>query len=234
MCRATDVRPKYVNMTAGVWLWKVTASCTAPLMTIAVLTGTQATASVFLRLRLGSSAVAAACVEPQYQKSWIIRISDGNFFLRCVVVAGLGRMACLSSYNTAFMYAPEVYPTALRSTGLGAASSIARISGMAAPFIVQLRHDELEVLGHTVTGLYLPCGVFCAMAVVAMGIALLAPESKGKSLDDDGTESVGGLELLAEVMGRGQRLPFRRYTSEPLVRRDPWQGQGFPRSNTGF
>lgn len=45
------------------------------------------------------------------------------------------RMFIIGSYTVAGVYCPEVYPTAVRNTGVGVATAVARISTMISPFV---------------------------------------------------------------------------------------------------
>ncbi|XP_063433772.1 organic cation transporter protein-like [Mytilus trossulus] len=46
----------------------------------------------------------------------------------------LGKLAISSSFNSVWLYTPELYPTNLRSAGFGVASTMARVGAMIAPF----------------------------------------------------------------------------------------------------
>ncbi|XP_021773852.1 organic cation/carnitine transporter 7-like [Chenopodium quinoa] len=92
-----------------------------------------------------------------------------------------GSRACImGTFTTAFIFAPEIYPTSVRNTGFGTASSMARIGGMVSPVVavalVQGCHQKEAVL-------------FFAGVVLATAVAvLLIPyETKGREL----TDSVG-------------------------------------------
>jgi MFS transporter, putative metabolite:H+ symporter len=69
----------------------------------------------------------------------------------------------LGAWGALYAYTPEVYPTSMRGTGMGAASGMTRIAGALAPTIGGL------LIG---TALGLPLAVF-AIAFVASGIAAL-------------------------------------------------------------
>lgn len=51
-------------------------------------------------------------------------------FMARGVIAGL--------FQAAYVYTPEVYPTALRSVGVGGCSALARLGAMATPYIAQV------------------------------------------------------------------------------------------------
>ncbi|CAN0880316.1 Organic cation/carnitine transporter 7 [Linum grandiflorum] len=89
------------------------------------------------------------------------------------------RICITGSFAIAFVLAPELYPTSVRSTGFGIASSMGRIGGITAPFVAvslteRCRQSQAVIL-------------FIAIAAVALIAALLIPhETKGIQL----TESI--------------------------------------------
>lgn len=114
------------------------------------------------------------------------------FFLGCIFLLPLvihrseglttaflfgARASIMGSFTTAYIYAPEIYPTSVRTTGVGVASSMGRIGGMISPLVavglVKGCHQTLAVL------------LFVGVAL-ASGIAvLLFPfETKGLQLAD--------------------------------------------------
>ena len=81
----------------------------------------------------------------------------------------------LGAWGALYAVTPEVYTTALRATGAGAAAGFGRIASILAPLSVPL----LLRLG----GSGLVFGTFAAFFVVAALAALLLPERRGQSLD---------------------------------------------------
>ncbi len=77
-----------------------------------------------------------------------------------------------------YAYAAELYPTTLRASGFGWASSVSRVSTGFAPML--FGSVMWPLLGLPMT--FAVLGVVVVLAVVWMAIA--APETKGKSLDD--------------------------------------------------
>ncbi|WCJ36335.1 Synaptic vesicle 2-related protein [Euphorbia peplus] len=91
-----------------------------------------------------------------------------------------GARTCITvTFSTLNTYAPEIYPTSVRSTGLGVASSMGRIGGMICPLVavslVQGHHQTEAVL--------LFAGVVFMSGIAA---SLFRFETKGKEL----TESI--------------------------------------------
>jgi MFS family permease len=54
------------------------------------------------------------------------------------LIIGLSRAAAIGGFQTIWVYTPEVYPTIIRSIGMGVCSSMARVGGMATPYVAQV------------------------------------------------------------------------------------------------
>ncbi len=77
-------------------------------------------------------------------------------------------------FQAAYVYTPEVYPTSLRSVGVGACSMAARAGATLTPYVAQVLMKE---------SLALAVGVYVAAAVAAAAVALLLPvETRGRDL----------------------------------------------------
>lgn len=50
----------------------------------------------------------------------------------------LGRGVIAGLFQAAYVYTPEVYPTSLRSIGVGGCSSLARLGAMLTPYVAQV------------------------------------------------------------------------------------------------
>ncbi|EDW80821.1 uncharacterized protein Dwil_GK11734 [Drosophila willistoni] len=87
-----------------------------------------------------------------------------------VACAMLGKLAITASYGTVYIFSAEQFPTVVRNVGLGAASMVARISNMLAPF--------LNVLSNIWTPL--PLVVCGALSLSAGLLSLLLPETHNK------------------------------------------------------
>lgn len=90
-----------------------------------------------------------------------------------------GTYACLYSYT------PEVYPTAIRATGMGAASAFGRIGGILSPIIIGSAYTTLGFSGVFV----LTCAV---LAVGVLAVLLLGVSTKGRTLEDIAAETSSG------------------------------------------
>lgn len=95
--------------------------------------------------------------EPEY--NWLI-----------VTLAMMGKLAITSSYGTVYIFSAEQFPTVIRNVGLGAASMVARIGGILAPF-ANLLADYWKPL---------PFIMFGALAFTGGLLSLLLPETHNK------------------------------------------------------
>jgi MFS transporter, putative metabolite:H+ symporter len=87
----------------------------------------------------------------------------------------------LGAWGALYAYTPEAYPTAIRTTGIGAASAMTRIAGAIAPSIGVMVAGGASGAGWS---LALPLAVF-ALAYALGGIgAFFLPESKDAALED--------------------------------------------------
>lgn len=95
-----------------------------------------------------------------------------------LIAAGI----CLSFFNLGawgamYAYTPELYPTSVRSTGVGLAASIGRIGGVIGPYLVGM----LISGGTAVTAVFIV--FFVAIVIGALSVLFLGKETKG--LDPD-------------------------------------------------
>ena len=54
-----------------------------------------------------------------------------------LALAVIGKMGSAAAFGTVYVYSMELYPTVVRTSGLGAGSCVARFGSMAAPYIAQ-------------------------------------------------------------------------------------------------
>ena len=86
-----------------------------------------------------------------------------------------GVRSCVNgAMQNGYLYAPEVYPTAIRATALSVFSMMARLGGIITPFIATVLID---------TGLTTAISVYLAALVISGVLTVLLPlETKGSSL----------------------------------------------------
>ena len=83
--------------------------------------------------------------------------------------------------QAAYVYTPEVYPTVLRSVGVGSCSGMARLGAALTPYIAQVLMKS---------SLKLAVGVYVAVALIAAFSCLMLPfETRGHELSDHRNQS---------------------------------------------
>ncbi|XP_017047157.1 organic cation transporter-like protein [Drosophila ficusphila] len=89
-----------------------------------------------------------------------------------VACAMLGKLAITASYGTVYIFSAEQFPTVVRNVALGAASMVARISGMMAPFLTFLATIWQP----------LPLLICGSLALAAGLLSLLLPKTHNKPM----------------------------------------------------
>lgn len=103
-------------------------------------------------------------------------VSNQNEVLTTVSLFG-ARMFISASFIVACIYAPEVYPTSVRSTGVGVATAIGRVGGMICPLVAV----ALVSSCHQATAIIL---FELVLLLVALSVMFFPFETKGKELVD--------------------------------------------------
>ncbi|XP_062858492.1 solute carrier family 22 member 2 [Trichomycterus rosablanca] len=98
-----------------------------------------------------------------------------NMFWIKTAVACVGRLGITMAFEMVVFVNTELYPTFIRNLGLSVCSTLCDVGGIVAPFLVyRLANVWLE----------LPLIVFGVLALVAGGLVLLLPETKGVPLPE--------------------------------------------------
>lgn len=99
--------------------------------------------------------------------------------LAALLISGI----CLSFFNLGawgamYAYTPELYPTRLRSTGVGMAASFGRIGGVLGPFLVgYLKQQNVPIA--SIFSIF-----FAAVLIGALAVLFLGKETKGLEIED--------------------------------------------------
>uniref|UniRef100_A0A182JWA3 Major facilitator superfamily (MFS) profile domain-containing protein n=1 Tax=Anopheles christyi TaxID=43041 RepID=A0A182JWA3_9DIPT len=102
----------------------------------------------------------------------MITVTEVRVFLTIILFMARGVIAGL--FQAAYVYTPEVYPTALRSVGVGGCSALARLGAMATPYIAQVLFQSSIWSAVTVYGIFAVCASVACM--------LLPYETRGADL----------------------------------------------------
>uniref|UniRef100_A0A2M4AFE9 Putative synaptic vesicle transporter sv2 major facilitator superfamily n=2 Tax=Anopheles triannulatus TaxID=58253 RepID=A0A2M4AFE9_9DIPT len=102
----------------------------------------------------------------------MITVTEVRVFLTIILFMARGVIAGL--FQAAYVYTPEVYPTALRSVGVGGCSALARLGAMATPYIAQVLFQSSIWSAVSVYGIFAACASVACM--------LLPYETRGADL----------------------------------------------------
>ncbi|XP_070567164.1 organic cation transporter protein-like [Ptychodera flava] len=98
----------------------------------------------------------------------------GNVIWAGILILMLGKMSMLMAYNTTNVYVNELYPTPLRSSGVGMCSMVGHVGGILAPQFL-----ELQTVWAPLTLL-----IFGALSILAGILILPLPETRGQNLPE--------------------------------------------------
>uniref|UniRef100_A0A8C3VB80 Synaptic vesicle 2-related protein n=1 Tax=Catharus ustulatus TaxID=91951 RepID=A0A8C3VB80_CATUS len=110
------------------------------------------------------------------------------------VLLFVARAFISGGFQAAYVYTPEVYPTATRALGLGTCSGMARVGALITPFIAQVMLESSVYLTLLV---YSGCCLLAALASCFLPI-----ETKGRGLQESSHKEWG-----QEMVGRGSHSP---------------------------
>uniref|UniRef100_A0A8C6M6F7 Synaptic vesicle 2-related protein n=1 Tax=Nothobranchius furzeri TaxID=105023 RepID=A0A8C6M6F7_NOTFU len=96
------------------------------------------------------------------------------------VLIFIARAFIAGGFQAAYVYTPEVYPTATRALGLGTSSGMARVGALITPFVAQVMLESSVYLALSV---YCCCCLFAAVASCALPI-----ETTGRGLQESNRE----------------------------------------------
>jgi len=98
-----------------------------------------------------------------------------------VVMLFIVRGLITGAFQASYVYTPEVYPTSVRSTGLGLCSTMARIGGVLTPYVAQVFIGVSD---------YLSLGLYSLVALLAGGACLMLPiETSGRVMPESVAEN---------------------------------------------
>ncbi|ODN04059.1 Synaptic vesicle 2-related protein [Orchesella cincta] len=109
---------------------------------------------------------------------FLFPIEDQN--LKTVILF-MARAIVSGVFQAAYVYTPEVYPTSMRSVGIGTCSGMARIGAMVTPYVAQVLQKQSTPLA---------AGTYGVVAIMAAIVAMMLPiETKGKEMPDRASKS---------------------------------------------
>ncbi|MGH0184603.1 UNVERIFIED_CONTAM: hypothetical protein FKN15_014938 [Acipenser sinensis] len=115
----------------------------------------------------------------------------------------IARAFISGGFQAAYVYTPEVYPTATRALGLGTCSGMARVGALLTPFIAQVMLES---------SVYLTLSVYCCCSILA---------------------AIASCALPIETTGRGLQESSHRQWGQEMVGRASHSSERIPRSSSG-
>ncbi|XP_036453824.1 synaptic vesicle 2-related protein [Colossoma macropomum] len=139
--------------------------------------------------------VFSLCIVPLYACVGRTSLTVLIFIARAFIAGG---------FQAAYVYTPEVYPTATRALGLGTSSGMARVGALITPFVAQVMLES---------SVYLTLSVYCCCCLLA---------------------AVASCALPIETTGRGlQESSHREWGQEMMGRASNHSPDAIPRSSSG-
>ncbi|KAK8407772.1 hypothetical protein O3P69_002367 [Scylla paramamosain] len=89
-----------------------------------------------------------------------------------------GKVAITMGFHLLWVFTVELFPTNYRSLATSQASLCARIGGVFSPYIIDLVGEVI---------VWAPSAVFCALSLLAAGLTIFLPETRGHNLLDVNT-----------------------------------------------
>ncbi|XP_060079708.1 organic cation transporter protein-like [Ylistrum balloti] len=96
-----------------------------------------------------------------------------------IALCCIGKLGSKGAFVAIYIFSSELFPTVVRTGGMGASSCVARIGGMSAPYIA-----KLGTLVGSHYGQALPLVIFGCISVTAGLFTLFLPETVNKRLPD--------------------------------------------------
>ncbi|KAA0183839.1 hypothetical protein HAZT_HAZT003636 [Hyalella azteca] len=106
-----------------------------------------------------------------------------------MTLAMIGKLCISMAFQIIYLYAVELLPTEIRSTGIGSMVFVSRFGAIVSPFII-------DTLGSSVP--WAPSLLFGMLSLVAVPLCLRLPETLGQPVVDTITELTQDKELKRE------------------------------------
>ncbi|XP_076843175.1 synaptic vesicle 2-related protein isoform X2 [Brachyhypopomus gauderio] len=122
--------------------------------------------------------VFSICIVPLYACVGRTSLTILIFIARAFIAGG---------FQAAYVYTPEVYPTATRALGLGTSSGMARVGALITPFVAQVMLES---------SVYLTLSVYCCCCLLAAVASCALPiETTGRGLQESSHRGEWGQEM---------------------------------------
>ncbi|XP_038559644.1 synaptic vesicle 2-related protein [Micropterus salmoides] len=122
------------------------------------------------------------------------------------VLIFIARAFIAGGFQAAYVYTPEVYPTATRALGLGTSSGMARVGALITPFVAQVMLES---------SVYLALSVYCCCCLLAAVASCALPiETTGRGLQE-ASHREWGQEMVGRASSQSsERIPQSSSSSQ--------------------
>ena len=141
---------------------------------------------------LGSTSLFLFMLTAQIESDSIFIQESGKW------LAFFGKFCISSVFNNIFIYASELYPTEIRTVGVGFASMVGRVSGAMSPFVLALQ--DKPGLG------WLPYTIFAVSGFSSATLMLKLPETNNANLTETIDEAEEFYKSNAKKVDSGRLL----------------------------
>lgn len=121
-----------------------------------------------------------SCILDPFVPTSIVWLDIGLFLV--------GKLGATCAFGTIYLYTSELYPTSIRTRGVGISSMFGRIGAIVSPYIASLQS----------TSYWLPMAIFGGCTVLSGCLVCFLPETLGRELP----------ETLAEAMAMNRNQEY--------------------------
>lgn len=136
--------------------------------------------AAYLNERLSRKLTIASYLAGGAVSAFLLSTSDNN--AQVLIYGCMLSFFMNGCYAGLYAYTPEVYPTKLRATGMGTASAVGRIGGIAAPIIIGAGYTQLGFGGVFTM-------IMSVLLVAALGVLTFGVNTTGRTLEDISEEA---------------------------------------------
>ncbi|XP_031548801.1 solute carrier family 22 member 5-like [Actinia tenebrosa] len=118
---------------------------------------------------------------------------DEGLAVGCIITAMIAKFFIMISFDSIYVYSAELFPTVIRSVGMGTSSAAGRIGSFLSSYVIWLKRI------HTI----LPYGIMGGAALIAGFLCMSLPETKDQPMPDV-IDSTSTSEEILEKENKGK------------------------------